>query len=102
MDKDEILKQLNGIPEDVYDEIVLGFYEETRGRLKDISEAIGVFDQSALVRLAHGIKGSAANLRLVHIQEIAETLQKAAESNDQAQVIKSFELLKSLVPAAGK
>ena len=100
MDKNEILKQLGDIPEETYDEFVLIFYEETRGRLKLIAEEMATFNCPAIAKLAHGIKGSAANLRLIQIQEVAKCLQEAAESNNQIQVSKFFELLRSLIPEA--
>ena len=94
----EILKQLGDIPEDIYDEIVHGFYEETRERLKLISEYISSLNWSAIARAAHGIKGSSANLRLFEIQAIAEGLQGAAESNDPDMVKKLADQLKPLIP----
>ena len=100
MDKKEILRQLGDIPEEDYDEFVLIFYEETRDRLKLITEEMAALNCSAIAKLAHGIKGSSANLRLIQIQEVAKCLQEAAESNNQIQVSKSFELLRSLIPEA--
>jgi len=37
MDKQEILKQLGDIPEEIYDGIVQSFYEETRDRIIPVS-----------------------------------------------------------------
>ena len=99
MDKKEILTQLGGISEAVYNKIVLAFCEETHDRLKNIADAIDTANWLAVEKLAHGIKGSAANLRLIQIQEAAQCLQEAAKSNDHIKVSKSFELLKSLVPS---
>ena len=101
MDKKEILKDLRGIPEDVYDMIVLTFYEETRGHLKELALAVEASNWTAIRSLAHGIKGSAANLRLFQIQHAAQSLQDASKLNDHEQVVKLFELLKSLVADAG-
>ena len=100
MDKKEILKQLGDIPEEDYDEFVSIFYEESRGRLKLIAASLSPFDSPAIAKLAHGIKGSSANLRLIQISEIAKSLQDAAQANNQTQVINSFEQLRSLIPEA--
>jgi len=100
MDKKEILKQLGDLPEEDYDEFVSIFYEETRGRLRLIAESLSTFDSPAIAKLAHGIKGSSANLRLVQISEIAKSLQEAAQANNQTQVLSSFEQLRSLIPEA--
>jgi len=99
MDKKEILKQLGDIPESVYDEIVLGFYDETRSRLKLISEAIDSSNWSVIDKLAHSIKGSSANLRLISIQKIAESLQEAVRLNNHELIKENFENLKTLVPS---
>ncbi|MBF0503649.1 MAG: Hpt domain-containing protein [Candidatus Omnitrophica bacterium] len=98
MDKKEILNELGGLPEDVYDELVLIFWDETRGRLKDMTQAVLAHDWTAVDRLAHGIKGSAANLRLTTIRDVAKEMQEAAKANDQPQVSRLFEFLKSLIP----
>jgi hypothetical protein len=40
--KQEILKAMGGLPEKVYDAIVLVFYEEARGRMASVGKSIAV------------------------------------------------------------
>ena len=98
MDKKDILKQLGDMPEEIYDEIVRGFYDETRGHLEKISKAIAAADWTTIDREAHGIKGSSANLRLSQISEAAKSMQDAAKTLDLSETIKLYELLNTLIP----
>ena len=95
--KEEILKAMGGIPEEVYDAIVVSFYEEARARVATIAKAIESNDFDTIARAAHGIKGSAANLRLISIQDTAKALEYAAKSSNQADISKWQEQLVRLM-----
>ena len=96
--KKEILEAMGGIPEEVYDAIVLSFYEEARERLKSIGQGIDSNDYEAVSQGAHAIKGSAGNLRLMKIQEIARSLEEDAKAKDSANFVKLLEQLTQLIP----
>ena len=96
--KDEILKSMGGIPEAVYDAIVQSFYEEAKGRLAVIKASVESNNFEEIAMSAHAIKGSAGNLRLTQIQEVAKALELAAKANNSSDVIKFQEQLISLIP----
>ena len=95
--KEEILKSMGGIPEEVYDAIVVSFYEEAKGRVETISNAMKSNDFDTIAKAAHGIKGSAANLRLTQIQDNAKALEHAAKSSNAVDVAKWQEQLTRLI-----
>ena len=94
MDKKDILSQLGDMPQEVYDQIACIFYDETRDRLKVMAQAAGAGNWPMIAKIAHSIKGSAANLRLIQIQEAAQGLQDCAQANDRVRVNKSLEIIK--------
>lgn len=96
--KEEILRAMGGIPEAVYDAIVQSFYEEVKGRLAVIKASVESNNFEEIAMAAHTIKGSAGNLRLTQIQEIAKSLECAAKANNGSDVIKFQEQLILLIP----
>jgi len=98
MDKQEILKEMGGIPEEVYDDIVKSFYDEARGILQIVSKSISNSDYPTVAKLTHGIKGSAANLYLTQIQEAAKCMEVAAKAANAEDVRKYLQDLVSLIP----
>jgi len=97
MKKEEILNQLGGIPENVYDEIVEGFFLESSDRIRLMTDAITISNLNTIASLAHDIKGASANLRLIKIQEMAKNLEAAAKSNNIERVRHYFDRLKPLI-----
>ena len=96
--KEEILKIMGGIPEEAYDAIVLVFYQEARQRLAGIKLAIESNNLEGVSQGAHAIKGSAGNLRLMQIQDMAKSLEDAAKAKNAAGMILCQEELLRLIP----
>ena len=73
--KREILEELGGIPEEVYDDLVKEFLDQARTEISAIRESLkkGISDEAA--QLAHSIKGAAANLRLEEISDLAKNIE---------------------------
>ncbi len=98
MDKKEILEALGGIPEEVYDAIVQSFYEETRTKIEPLKAAIAANDAVAVAKIGHGIKGSAANLRLIEISEVGKKIELAGKAADSSQFSSLYNELIALIP----
>lgn len=81
-DKQQVLAELGGIPEDVYDEIGKDFLRIAQGQVAEMRTGLqdGAFEKMAIT--VHTLKGSSGNLRLKGIRELAikiETLVKARQ-----------------------
>ena len=96
--KQEILKIMGDIPEDVYDDIVVSFYEEARERLKAIKSSIGSNNFEGVAQGAHAIKGSGGNLYLTEIQAAAKSLEDAARAKNTNGVVQCLDQLTRLIP----
>ncbi len=97
MDKKEILEALGGIPEDVYDAIVASFYDEVRSKLDPLKAAIAGNDALTFSKIGHGIKGSAANLRLEDISAVGKKIEMAGKSGDSASFKGLYDELTKLI-----
>ena len=93
--KQEILKLLGGIPEDVYDSICSSFFSEAKTKVEGMAEAIAASDFLVIAQQAHAIKGSASNLHQDAIAEAAKSIEAAAKGQDMAKVQQCFLILKS-------
>jgi HPt (histidine-containing phosphotransfer) domain-containing protein len=79
MDREEkmkILRELDDLPEAVYDELLVETAEIVRNQMLEISGALAQGDYSEMRSLAHAIRGTAANMRLYSLQEASEGLQE--------------------------
>ncbi len=66
------------------------FVENAQVSLANIEEAIEGNDLQVIQNEAHAIKGSAANLMLVDIQDMARELEEAAKSNHKINYLSFF------------
>ncbi len=66
------------------------FVENAQVSLANIEEAIEGNDIVAIQNEAHAIKGSAANLMLVDIQDMAREMEEAAKSNQKINYLSLF------------
>lgn len=78
--KQKILEALGGIPEEVYDELVGDFMAQLVGQLDEITQALSESDIDRVGRLAHSVKGVAANLRIHAIEAPAKALEALARN----------------------
>ena len=77
--KEQILEELGGLPEELYDELVASFIENAQNQFIELEKAISGNDSVSISKIAHSLKGSSANLRLGNIQELASFVEKSAK-----------------------
>jgi HPt (histidine-containing phosphotransfer) domain-containing protein len=80
IDIENLANELDFDIEDVYVLVEL-FVENAQISLANIEDAIETNDTATIANEAHAIKGSAANLMLVDIQDIAREMENAAKEN---------------------
>ncbi|MCB1194637.1 Hpt domain-containing protein [bacterium] len=86
-EKMNILKELPGVSEEIYDTLVHDLIEQTRERIPEFRQEISVKNFLRVKELAHYIKGCAGSLRVTAIFEITKSIQSIAESSCDAQHI---------------
>lgn len=89
IDIENLAQTLDFDIEDVYVLIEL-FVENAQISLANIEDAIAAHDVETIGREAHAIKGSAANLMLVDIQDMAREMENAARENRQINFLSLF------------
>ncbi|MFH0984414.1 MAG: Hpt domain-containing protein [Candidatus Omnitrophota bacterium] len=77
-DRQKALQEL-GIPEGLYDGLVVGFSGQSEGVMLDLEKAFQEKDFEKIARSAHFIKGAAGNLRIEEIYLTAKELETAAK-----------------------
>jgi HPt (histidine-containing phosphotransfer) domain-containing protein len=75
-DRHSLLERLMGDEELVAD-VVVAFLQEGPGQVEAIADAHARGDIAATQRLAHRVKGAAANLSALRLQQIASALETA-------------------------
>jgi HPt (histidine-containing phosphotransfer) domain-containing protein len=68
------LKRL-GISEEIYDELCVDFSIMAREKVVLLERAVTAADMSQATKLAHSIKGSAANLGIDNVFDIARVIE---------------------------
>ena len=86
--KAEILEELGGIDEAVYDGLVADFAAQTAGHLEQAAAAASAGDMNAGAEIMHSVKGCAANLRLARAMEAAQAAETAFKTRAAERVIK--------------
>lgn len=74
--KAEILEELGGLPEAIYDQLTAKFKVISADQLDKLEEFIKAGNAQEAGNLAHSMKGAAANLRLNAIYTKALALEK--------------------------
>jgi HPt (histidine-containing phosphotransfer) domain-containing protein len=77
-DREDFRRRLDG-DEELMQELLDLFLADTPGRLEDLAEAMGQDDWELLHRLAHTLKGSAANLGARQLSGVAAALEALAK-----------------------
>ncbi|HOX23852.1 MAG TPA: Hpt domain-containing protein, partial [Elusimicrobiales bacterium] len=100
MNKRQILEELGGLLEAVYDELVSEAYAQGDSQLSEISRLLRDGKCSRAAAIAHSIKGCFANLRLEDISSAAKRLEQVIKNGKEpaeitVQVSALAELLKS-------
>ncbi len=94
MDKQKILEELGGIPEEIYDQLCVGFIEDAKLKMAEIKSAVEINDAAKMKMSAHSLKGSAGNLRISPIQQAALNLEEAIKNNESQDHLR--QLIKAL------
>jgi len=83
-----------GLDQEQYLEILMGFIEEKKKVMEDLEDALAQEDTELISRLAHKIKGSAANLRLDSLARPAVNMEKAAKEGDVSGIAGNLDILR--------
>ena len=83
-----------GLDQAQYLEILTGFIEEKKKVMEDLEDALAQEDTELISRLAHKIKGSAANLRLDSLARPAVNVEKAAKEGDVSGIAGNLDILR--------
>jgi len=75
------------------------FLESSKDSLDELKGAIDSNDLETLFRSAHSIKGSAANLTLMEISDLAKEIEHSAKEQKDIDYQANYEKLKSLIEA---
>jgi HPt (histidine-containing phosphotransfer) domain-containing protein len=78
------LRELAEGDADFLQEVYESFLDDSRQRLTSFHEAVAGGDADAMRRLAHSVKGAAANVGAIHVAETAHELQLLGETGTVA------------------
>lgn len=92
VDKDGALVRVGG-DEDIYNELMDLFLENSSEQIKELQEAVRKRESEEITRLAHSIKGAAANLGILHVQKTADELELIGAENRIQEASKSLNSL---------
>lgn len=96
VDIEDIATQLDFDTEDV--EMLLEvFLESSMESLEQMNEAVKSNDYTALYQCAHGIKGSAANIILKDIAQLAKEIELNAKENNPLDYASKVNTLSSMI-----
>jgi len=73
------------------------FLKKTKSLIAELDEGIETEDFDKIFRVAHAIKGSAGNLMLDKIADVAEEIEASAKKEKQIDYKKKFNELHSLI-----
>ncbi len=93
--KSQILEELGGISEEVYNSLVAEFYQQVADQVKNMNGLIKQADWSTLMVEAHSIKGAAANLRLNDAMEAARAMETAVKAGEYERLPSILQRLES-------
>jgi HPt (histidine-containing phosphotransfer) domain-containing protein len=88
IDRERALRELE-IPEELLDELLGIFVEQTGPALQSLAEAIQANNYEEIRKSAHFIKGSAGNLRMEEIQGITKEIELGAKENQDIGILKA-------------
>lgn len=96
IDLQKIADELDFDLEDV-EMLIEAFLEGARESLASLEEAVYKNDLEEIFKSAHAIKGSAANLTLMDISNLAKKIEHSAREKELIEYSKMFENLKQLI-----
>ena len=91
-DKEGGIRRLGG-DEDIYSELMDLFIDQSTEQIEELKEAVRNNSASSIEKIAHSIKGAAANLCVPQVQQYAFELEQIGNENDLAQAEQSLNKL---------
>lgn len=88
IDREKAFRELD-MPEDLFNELLDMFVEQTEPAVKFLKEISADTDYETIRKSAHLINGSAGNLRIEAVQSIAKKIEMAASQKQDIEAIKS-------------
>ena len=81
MTKPDVARALQrlGISEEIYNELFVDFLVMAREKASELEKAVAVANLGEATKLAHTIKGSAANLGIDTVADVARVIESALE-----------------------
>ena len=103
-EKLEILKELDDLPEEVYDELLVMLSASLDDHMLQIEQALAQGDADHGRAQAHAMKGAAANLRILAVQERAAAVEQAFQDRTDSQGLQLLvqELRKAVLQLAAE
>ena len=96
-EKQKILQELGGIPEEVYDELVEEFKQQYKTQIVRLREALVAGDLTEARMNAHSISGTSGNLRLYGMHQAAKALEVSIKEAQGRDVIdRNFKALEEI------
>mgnify|MGYP006292440215 FL=1 len=92
VDKDGALIRVGG-DENIYNELMELFLQSSSEQIDELKEAVRKRESDEIKRLAHSIKGAAANLGILHVQKTAYDLELIGAENRIQEASKSLNSL---------
>ena len=99
-EKERVLEELGGIPENIYDKLVREFAESCRNNAAAAAEQISGGNLVEAAKTVHSIRGGALNLRIGDIGRLATSAEKKIQKNADREGVAL--LLKKIAQAAEK
>ena len=87
-EKQNILAELGGLSEDIYDELLKEHLEQTGVRCQEIDAALVAEDIDQAGHIAHSIKGASGNLRLHELYDKAKAVEQSAKNKEDVDSIR--------------
>ena len=89
----EMIEELKELMEDGFTLLINTFIEDSNKRLVDLNLAIVEKNATEIRELAHGFKGSSANLGAEKLSEISHTLETMGRTNELSAAENCFQQL---------
>jgi len=86
---DEVCEKLH-VPKEVYLRIVRKSFETTTKDIQDLSAAIFADDYAIMAAVAHRLKGTYGNLRIMDLSVLAQQMNELAKSKQGKEKIAAF------------
>lgn len=75
-----LLEELRGILEEEFPSLIATYIQDSGVRVRDLRQAMLRGDAEAVRKAAHNLKGSSANLGLVHLADLCRGIEDAASA----------------------